>query len=155
MRKISEISMQSGQANEVSPRRPDAQRIAMARRTLAVLASSVGWIASQTRDPLGRDVWLDVWARHIAAADLSAAELSAGLSRLHDAPANQPLGWQQFYQCCRPDDDGVTAADLEARRRNLPALPDAASVQRRIDVAKRALADPRLSKYLRVSPDVE
>ncbi len=157
MRKISQVSscMQPVQP-AVSPRLPaaDEERMAMARRTLAVLGSSVGWIAAATRDPTARDVWLDVWARHIREADLTAAELAAGLARLHDAPANTPIGWQQFYQCCRPPD--VMAADLEARKRNLPALPDAAAVQRRIDAARRAFSDPRLSKYLpRVSPHVE
>ncbi len=127
----------------------------MARRTLAALGAMVPWIGSQTRDALARDVWLDVWARQIASADLSAAELADGLSRIHTVPSSQPLGWQQFYACCRPQDEGVMAADLEARKMNLPALPDEATKQRRIQAAKRALADPRVSKFLRVSPDVE
>jgi hypothetical protein len=150
MKQISDIGLEAQPKHE-------AERLGLARRLLAALAPLSPAIASQTRDPAAARVWLDSWARQIAAADLSAAELAGGLSRLHQIPGSQPLGWQQFYSACRPAEaEGVRAADLEARRRNLPALPDEATRQRRIQAARRALADPRISKFLqRVSPGAE
>jgi hypothetical protein len=148
MKKISEIGLVDAAQHE--------EHLGLARRLLGALAPLSPAIASQTRDPAGARVWLDSWARQIAAADLGAADLAAGLARIHTIPPSQPLGWQQFYSCCRPRDEAATAADLEARRRNLPALPDEATRQRSIQAARRALADPRIAKFLkRVSPDAE
>ncbi|WP_288060996.1 hypothetical protein [Thiomonas sp.] len=153
MLKISEVQIHADRAAGAEQKE---QADALARRLLAAIAPLSPAVAAQTRDPSAARVWLDSWARQIAAADLSAAELAAGLSRLHQIPPSQPLGWQQFYSCCRPRDEGITANDLEARCRNLPALPDPAAVQRRIDAARRALTDPRIAKFLhRVSPDAE
>lgn len=157
MLKISEVQIHTDRAAGAEQKEqadgPDG--LGLARRLLAAIAPLSPAIAAQTRDPSAARVWLDSWARQIAAADLGAADLAAGLARIHTIPPSQPLGWQQFYQCCRPGDGGVTAADLEARRSNLPALPDEATKQRRIEAARRALADPRLSKFLRISPATE
>jgi len=151
MKEISDIGLAIGIEAQL---RSEAEHLA--RRLLASIAPLSPAIAAQTRDPSAARVWLDAWARQIAAADLSAAELAAGLARVHTIPPSQPLGWQQFYQCCRPQDQDVRAEDLEARRRNLPSLPDEATKQRRIEAARRALADPRIAKFLhRVSPDAE
>jgi len=155
MKKISEIGRLDAAQPQHEPEK-EKEHLGLARRLLGALAPLSPAISSQTRDPAGARVWLDSWARQIAAADLGAADLAAGLARIHTIPPSQPLGWQQFYQCCRPQDQDVRAADLEARRRNLPGLPDEATKQRRIEAARRALADPRISKFLhRVSPGAE
>lgn len=154
MLKISEVHIHTDRAKGAE-QKEQADGLGLARRLLAAIAPLSPAIAAQTRDPAAARVWLDSWARQISAADLGAADLAAGLSRIHTIPPSQPLGWQQFYQCCRPQDEAVRAADLEARRCNLPALPDQATKQRRIEAARRALADPRLAKFLRVSPTAE
>lgn len=152
MLKISEVQIHTDRAAGAE----QADGLGLARRLLGALAPLAPAIASQTRDPAAARVWLDSWARQIAAADLRAGELAAGLARIHTVPSSQPLGWQQFYRCCRPADEGVMASDLEARRPNLPTLDDEVTKQRRIQAAKRALADPRIAKFLpRVSPDAE
>lgn len=155
MKQISEIGLALGV--EAPPKHEAGQEAArLARRLLGALASLSPALSSQTKDPAAARVWLDSWARQIQSADLTAAELAAGLDRVKTIPPSQPLGWQQFYWACRPGEvEGVRAADLEARRHNLPALPDQATKQRRIAAAKRALADPRLAKFLRVSPGAE
>ncbi|MDE2268791.1 MAG: hypothetical protein KGL33_07240 [Betaproteobacteria bacterium] len=158
MRKISEFGKSWMEGAAPEPRRgPSEDAARSAARLMAALGGMSPAVAAQTRDPAAARVWIDVWARQIQAADLTAAELAAGLDRVKTIPPSQPLGWQQFYWACRPAEvEGVRAADLEARRCNLPALPDEATKRRRIEAAKRALADPRVAKFLRrVSPDAE
>ena len=74
---------------------------ALAARLLSQLAPLLPTVAAATRSAVGADQWVDSWARQIAAAQLTPSELAAGVQRLGDAPAGQPVGWPQFLSLCR------------------------------------------------------
>ena len=127
--------------------RTDQQRLApaleQARRLAAQLAPLFPAVAAVTRTGEGHAAWCAAWARQIANAGLTDAELAQGLARLAElmvASGNPPLSFSHFLQACRPAH--LTGQDYEARQAKPPLL----TRDRLQDPAWCAARDKALSK---------
>lgn len=85
-------------------------------RLLRAVRHSFVVVAAQTATPAAAEEWCNTWERHIAAANLTPDEISAGVARLSQWPEREPFNFPSFARLCRPNGDTDARRELDAAR---------------------------------------